>query len=48
MSFILLSLGRFHWVRDRSARALPFWSADRPGYGTLLAIHGCGLEEAGD
>ncbi len=41
-------LGRFHWVRDRSARALPFWSKDQPGYGTLLAFHGFGLEEAGD
>ena len=39
-------LGRFHWVRDRSARALPFWSKEQPGYGTLLAIHGFGLEEA--
>ena len=41
-------LGRFHWVRDRSARALPFWSKDQPGYGTLLAMHAFGLEEAGD
>jgi len=41
-------LGRFHWVRDRSAGALPFWSKDQPGYGTLLAMHGFGLEEAGD
>jgi len=41
-------LGRFHWVRDRSARALPQWSKDKPGYGTLLAMHGFGLEEAGD
>jgi tetratricopeptide (TPR) repeat protein len=41
-------LGRFPWVRDRSARALPLWSKDRPGYGTLLALHGFGLEEAGD
>jgi len=41
-------LGRFPWVRDRSARALPFWSKDQPGYGTLLAFHGFGLEEAGD
>ncbi len=41
-------LGRFHWVRGRSARALPFWSKDQPGYGTLLAMHGFGLEEAGD
>ncbi len=41
-------LGRFHWVRDRSARALPLWSKDQPGFGTLLAIHAFGLEEAGD
>src|SRR6266851_5765592 len=36
-------LGRFHWVRDRSARALPLWSKERPGYGTMLAFHGFGL-----
>jgi tetratricopeptide (TPR) repeat protein len=41
-------LGRFPLVRDRSARALPFWSKDQPGYGTMLAFHGFGLEEAGD
>ena len=41
-------LGRFPWVRDRSARALPLWSKDKPGYGTLLAFHGFGSEEAGD
>jgi tetratricopeptide (TPR) repeat protein len=41
-------LGRFPWVRDRSARALPLWSKDRPGYATMLAFHGFGLEEAGD
>jgi len=41
-------LGRFHRVRDRSARALPLWSTDQPGYGTMLAFHGFGLEEAGD
>ncbi len=41
-------LGRFPWVRDRSARALPFWSKDQPGYATLLAFHGFGSEEAGD
>ena len=41
-------LGRFHWIRDRSARALPLWSEDQPGYATLLAFHGFGLEEAGD
>jgi tetratricopeptide (TPR) repeat protein len=41
-------LGRFRWVRDRSARALPRWSADMPSYGTILAFHGFGCEEAGD
>jgi tetratricopeptide (TPR) repeat protein len=41
-------LGRFPCVRDRSARALPRWSKDRPGYATLLAFHAFGLEEAGD
>jgi tetratricopeptide (TPR) repeat protein len=41
-------LGRFAWVRDRSARALPRWSKDQPGYGTMLAFHGFGCEEAGD
>jgi tetratricopeptide (TPR) repeat protein len=41
-------LGRFHCVRDRSARALPRWSKDQPGYATLLAFHGFGAEEAGD
>ena len=41
-------LGRFRWVRDRSARALPCWSKAMPGYGTMLAFHGFGCEEAGD
>jgi tetratricopeptide (TPR) repeat protein len=41
-------LGRFEFVRDRAARALPLWSTDQPGYGTMLAFHGFGLEEAGD
>src|ERR1700736_4126712 len=41
-------LGRFPWVRDRSARALPLWSKDQPGYGSLLAFHVFGAEEAGD
>lgn len=39
--------GRFHRVRDRSARALPLWSKNQPGYGLLLAYYGFGLEEAG-
>jgi hypothetical protein len=33
-------LGRFHLVRDRSARALPLWSKDQPGYGTLEVAWG--------
>ena len=41
-------LGRFHCVRDRSARALPRWSKDMPGYGSILAFHAFGAEEAGD
>jgi tetratricopeptide (TPR) repeat protein len=41
-------LGRFHWIRDRSARALPRWAKDQPGYPTLLAFHAFGAEEAGD
>src|SRR5215467_9131941 len=41
-------LGRFHWIRDRSSRALPLWSKDQPGYATLLAFHAFGAEEAGD
>ena len=41
-------LGRFPWVRDRSARALPLWSQNMPHYGSMLAFHAFGLEEAGD
>ena len=40
--------GRFHCVRDRSARALPFWSEDMPSYGIMLSFYGFGLEEAGN
>ncbi len=39
--------GRFPFVRDRSARALPFWSKTQPGYGVMLSFYGFGLEEAG-
>jgi tetratricopeptide (TPR) repeat protein len=41
-------LGRFPWVRERSARALPRWSKTRPGYAFMLAYHAFGCEEAGD
>lgn len=40
--------GCFHRVRDRSARALPFWSREQPGYGIMLSFYGFGLEEAGN
>ncbi|MBS0243170.1 MAG: tetratricopeptide repeat protein [Proteobacteria bacterium] len=39
--------GRFANVRDRSARALPCWSRETPGYGIMLSLYGFGLEEAG-
>lgn len=41
-------IGRFHLARDRSARALPHWDKDMPGYGGVLAFLAMGLEEAGD
>ena len=41
-------LGRFHRQAARAARALPFWSKDEPGYGTMLSFYGFGLEEFGD
>ena len=41
-------LGRFHRGAARSARALPFWSKDEPGYGIMLSFYGFGLEELGD
>ena len=40
--------GRFHSVRDRTARALPRWSPSDPDYGILLSFYGFGLEEAGN
>ncbi len=41
-------LGRFLWIRRRAARVLPLWSTQRPGYATMCAFHGFGLEEAGE
>jgi hypothetical protein len=41
-------LGRFHWARDRSARALPRWSKARESYGIMQSFYSFGLEEAGD
>lgn len=41
-------LGRFHLTAGRTARALPVWSKDQPGYGILYSFYGFGLEELGD
>ena len=41
-------LGRFHLTAGRTARALPLWSKERPGYGILYSFLGFGLEELGD
>ena len=41
-------LGRFQRGAGRSARALPFWSKDQPGYSILTSFYGFGLEELGD
>lgn len=43
-----LSQGRVRWMRDRTARALPQWSAAQPGRTALLSFHAFGLEECGD
>jgi hypothetical protein len=40
-------LGRSHLIRDRAARALPFWSPDTPGFPAFQAFRSFGLEEAG-
>jgi tetratricopeptide (TPR) repeat protein len=41
-------LGRFHLTAGRTARALPLWSKEQPGYGILYSFYGFGLEELGD
>lgn len=38
--------GKFGWVASRSARAMPQWSKDQPGYGLMLSLYAFGLEEA--
>ena len=40
--------GDSRMLRDRIARALPFWDAGMPGYHALLGMHAFGLEETGD
>ena len=45
--FLDTLLGRAPQVRNRSERALPFWSPETPGFAVLRAIHAFALEEAG-
>src|SRR5207237_1503777 len=40
-------LGRFHRIRDRSARAPPLWPKDMPVYGSRGAARGCRGQRAG-
>lgn len=40
--------GQSRMLRDRIARALPVWSAQMPGYHSLLGMHAFGLEECGE
>jgi hypothetical protein len=40
--------GHIPSCRERSARALPLWSKDMPGYATLLGFYGFGLEEGSE
>jgi hypothetical protein len=35
-------------LRDRIARALPFWDVSMPGFHSILGMHAFGLEETGD
>jgi tetratricopeptide (TPR) repeat protein len=42
-----LFLGNTHNLRDRAARALPFWSSSMEDYAALLGFHAFGLEENG-
>jgi tetratricopeptide (TPR) repeat protein len=41
-------LGHSTMLRDRPARALPYWREDIPGYNYLLGMYAFGLEECGD
>jgi hypothetical protein len=40
--------GDARMLRDRIARALPFWRKPMPGYHAILGMHAFGLEECGD
>jgi tetratricopeptide (TPR) repeat protein len=40
-------LGRRRVMRDRIAKVLPHWTADRPGYASVLTMYAFALEENG-
>ncbi|MCC6470505.1 MAG: tetratricopeptide repeat protein [Alphaproteobacteria bacterium] len=40
--------GQSALLRDRTARVLPAWDGDVPGYNFVLGMHAFGLEETGD
>lgn len=40
--------GHSRMLRDRIARAMPYWSESVPGYHSILGMHAFGLEEMGD
>lgn len=40
--------GHSRMLRDRIARALPYWDASMPGFHSILGMHAFGLEETGD
>src|SRR5690606_8369059 len=40
--------GNARMLRDRIARALPFWDDAMPGYHAMLGMHAFGLEETAD
>lgn len=40
--------GNARLLRDRMARALPFWDETMPGYHAMLGMHAFGLEETAD
>jgi len=41
-------VGDSRMLRDRIARALPYWSKSLPGYHAVIGMHAFGLEETGD
>ncbi|MBL8836733.1 MAG: tetratricopeptide repeat protein [Alphaproteobacteria bacterium] len=46
--YLIFYRGDSAGMRDSTARVLPRWSKDVPGYGYVLGCHAFGLEESGD